>query len=496
MNQRESFNIFFPDFLGSPDSVRIKLIENIGKTSKIHSSLWKYFLLIRNKKDDERYVNSDDWMNELKAYRRQYDELAAEHLQVDGLDPLNEDFKSIDKKLYNKFIDDHKRSFNNSPHEKFFHSGQTTFSILCILVFSLKKTNFEYVQGMSELASYFYYTLSNEMTEKYVEGDVFSYIFDREYVVHDTFALFYNFLQSFSFNFDPQSCQDFTRRATKIYNNLYMIDNDIGKIIRRQCSDDSIVRFNTILVEWFRLAFTRVFAFEDVPLLWDIIFSYLPNTHSLDNLAQIIFSKADNDQLKQYYEQEDFTGICDYFKRLDGVNGKNFAKALGMSIYENLSSKSMNACTFTADRLTNLSEFLSKLDQTKGLESLSEIIAEIKYNRDILLGMVDVSTASPPFYTINKVISSSESYESNADSPVEDIGEVLVQKRNANRNSLQRDRKSDHHFKKDIQPTIASSGKLMSNMNSYQLPKRPSDPNKQQTQPETRRRGTNLLSQC
>ncbi|KAI8904461.1 rab-GTPase-TBC domain-containing protein, partial [Gorgonomyces haynaldii] len=234
--------------------------------------------------------NEDGWSISLSKERQCYDELKTKFLlnpseikgDLESNNPLTleEDspwqqyYKDLD--LKQTIEQDVKRTF---PDLQLFQS-QSVQTLLSNVLFIYSKMNMDisYRQGMHELCAIVYYVVQEDKSQ--------SFIFDSNYLEHDTATLFFKIMRSVKIWYESV---DYTRRdgipivvlLNKIQGEyLKTLDPELFQHLTKQHIEPQLFG-----LRWLRLLFAREFQIQNLLFLWDGLFQHDPNLRLAEWIA-------------------------------------------------------------------------------------------------------------------------------------------------------------------------------------------------------------------
>ncbi|KAF2157012.1 RabGAP/TBC [Myriangium duriaei CBS 260.36] len=292
-------------------------VESGGLTSR--SIYWKVFLLFEN-------TDHSIWLRKLGDSRSAYVSLRAHLLraidhpdEVDtGEDPLSED-ASIrwdglrqDEALRAEIMQDVDRCM---PENTFFRQQQTHAMMLDILfIFCKLNPDVSYRQGMHEILAPILWVVQCDAvqngTNTAAEDFMVFQLCDSRFIEHDAFTLFSLVMQNAKTFYEQKA----HRRRTSLSSrpSSGKLENPILTIINR-IFDEYLPRLDpelathlkaidlvpqVFLMRWIRLLFGREFPFDDVLLMWDLIFSDDPRLESVELICIVMMLRVRWDLLE------------------------------------------------------------------------------------------------------------------------------------------------------------------------------------------------------
>ncbi|KAJ5808704.1 hypothetical protein N7474_009973 [Penicillium riverlandense] len=269
-----------------PSDLRAALRTDQGATlcnDGLRSICWKAFLLLED-------IDRDQWPQKLTESREAYDALRAHFLKYiehpddleSTVDPLADDDQSPwqtlrkDEQLRAEIAQDVDRCLQ----ENFFFQERDTKSKLTDVLFIYSKLNPDvgYRQGMHELLAPILWVVDRDSITK-KNDDPMQTLLDSKFVEHDSFTLFLCVMQTARLYYEHGEirtasgqvdvipivarCQYLHKEA------LTIIDHEVAEHLH---AVDVLPQI--FLTRWMRLLFGREFPFDDVLMMWDLLFAH------------------------------------------------------------------------------------------------------------------------------------------------------------------------------------------------------------------------------
>ncbi|KAJ5174944.1 uncharacterized protein N7482_000821 [Penicillium canariense] len=285
-------------FLGhdTPSDLRAALrSEQGGKLCNdgLRSICWKVFLLFDG-------VGREQWSQKLAESRDVYDALRAHFLKYidhpddleSTVDPLADDDESPwqtlrnDEKLRAEIVQDVDRCLQ----ENFFFQEPSTKQKLTDVLFVYSKLNPDvgYRQGMHELLAPILWVIDRDSIEcpdqgaaSYTdeEGRLMLDLLNTKFVEHDSFTLFLCVMQTARIYYEHGETKTANNQIDVIpivsrcqylhQEALTIIDHELAEHLH---AVDVLPQI--FLTRWMRLLFGREFPFDDVLMMWDLLFAH------------------------------------------------------------------------------------------------------------------------------------------------------------------------------------------------------------------------------
>lgn len=333
--QLQQFYSIFPNgtiYKAALDSiVHSDQIKNI----KIHSAIWKFYLLIFPNFNSISITQSK-WMCLIDSKREEFNKIRElysfspnSELELDLMGPLskNEDSKwnqyHKDNELRSMIARDTDRLFQDI---NFFHNKKNIENINEIIFLHLKKfPSLEYHQGFHEICGIVYYFLCKEMkvlketqySDEIKDLSGFNLIFSNDYISADSFWIYseiINYIQKYY-----EDSKDTTFISNTCYNILQIYMKKIDWTLSQNLTDSNL---EVMMYQWFRILFGRIFKFEQINQIWSFIFSYFPDDSLLSSISiSLILSMK-----KEIINSSDKTAVIVIFKNMHSENARKIIK--------------------------------------------------------------------------------------------------------------------------------------------------------------------------
>ncbi|KAH7049164.1 rab-GTPase-TBC domain-containing protein [Macrophomina phaseolina] len=260
------------------------------------SVCWKAFLLFEN-------VNRPEWPSTLAESRAVYESLRAHFLRAienpdeleSALDPLSESDESPwvalrkDEALRTEIFQDVDRCM---PDNTYFRQPDTQQMMLDILfIFCKLNPDVGYRQGMHEVLAPILWVIERDAVDQKEAGvdhrtqhkDLLLDLCDSRFIEHDTFTLFGLVMQNAKTYYEPSktklsSDSPMLAKCRHIFEKLLpKADPELADHLK-----EIEVAPQMFLMRWMRLLFGREFPFDEVLLMWDLIFAADPSLEIVD----------------------------------------------------------------------------------------------------------------------------------------------------------------------------------------------------------------------
>ncbi|KAF2805156.1 RabGAP/TBC [Mytilinidion resinicola] len=392
--------------VSSPDKPRI--------TSGLRSICWKIFLLFNN-------LDRTSWPTALVDSRTAYDSLRSHFLRAiehpneieSAVDPLSEHEESPwvalrkDETLRAEIFQDVERCM---PDNMYFRQPSTQNMMLDIIfIFCKLNPDVGYRQGMHEvLAPILWVVERDSINPGSIErgrntgtaSRLLRDVCDLRFMEHDTFTLFRLVMQNAKFFYapgegqsgfsqQPQNDTPMLIRSKRIFEEyLPMADPSLAAHLKKV---DIVPQI--FLMRWIRLLFGREFSFNEVLVMWDIIFAEDSSLELVDficiaMLLRIRWDLVEADTntaftlLLRYPEPDNppFTFVHDALYLRDNLNpqaGANIIKKYG----KKSPPISENESRVTNHARTSIGASNSLVPQPGSLEAILQDAARGVYNR-------------------------------------------------------------------------------------------------------------------
>lgn len=143
------------------------------------------------------------------------------------------------------------------------------------------------------------------------------------------------------------------------------------------------------MLNWLRLMFMTIFKIEDLPVVWDVIISQLPNINVIyKTCLQLLLN------VKTTIMQGDSINALNTLFRYPPI--KNPCQFI-IQVVQSSKSQHQQSDIITAvtERLNDLARGLENLCAEKNLDDFIPYIAELRRSRDILLGVITLNEMLP-----------------------------------------------------------------------------------------------------
>ncbi|MCJ1307338.1 hypothetical protein MMC25_000984 [Agyrium rufum] len=252
------------------------------------------FLLFEN-------LDQSTWLKTLEDSRSAYSSLREHFLRyiesTDDMDPLADDENSPwnilrrDEVIRAEIFQDIERCM---PENLYFREPVTQARLLDILfIYSKLNADTGYRQGMHELLAYVLWvvdidSIDPESTNEedgpaYNDDTLLKAALEAQYVEHDAFTLFCIIMQNAKSSYElgdggNQSNSPIVARSNRILEDyLHAADPELAAHL---VAVEILPQI--FLIRWIRLLFGREFPFDDILLLWDILFAEDPTLSMVD----------------------------------------------------------------------------------------------------------------------------------------------------------------------------------------------------------------------
>ncbi|KAL2810429.1 rab-GTPase-TBC domain-containing protein [Aspergillus granulosus] len=261
-------------------------------TNGLRSICWKAFLLFED-------FGRTQWPSKISEARSAYVALKAHFLKYiehpddlqSSIDPLADDEQSPwqtlreDEQMRAEISQDVDRCLQENV---FFREPATKAKMIDILfIYSKLNPDLGYRQGMHELLAPLLWVVDKDAIEPKsltgfnpTEGDeeIMAHLLDPEYVEHDAFSLFCSVMQNTRVYYEHNRHRSVNGQADAIPIVLQCehIHNDLLVAIDMQLADHLQaleILPQIFLTRWMRLLFGREFPFQDILIIWDLLFA-------------------------------------------------------------------------------------------------------------------------------------------------------------------------------------------------------------------------------
>ncbi|KAJ5156224.1 hypothetical protein N7492_009027 [Penicillium capsulatum] len=256
----------------------------------LRSICWKVFLLFED-------VEREQWAQKLNESRDAYTALRAHFLKYiehpddleSTVDPLADDEQSPwqtlrnDENLRAEILQDVERCMQ----ENFFFQEPATKQKLTDILFVYSKLNPDvgYRQGMHELLAPILWVIDRDSVQRSVgtsesdENELMLNLLDVNSVEHDSFALFLCVMQTARIFYEHGEGRSSNGQVDviPIVNRCQYLHNEALAIIDHELAEHLQavdVLPQIFLTRWMRLLFGREFPFDEVLMMWDLLFAH------------------------------------------------------------------------------------------------------------------------------------------------------------------------------------------------------------------------------
>ncbi|KAJ5551503.1 hypothetical protein N7535_000551 [Penicillium sp. DV-2018c] len=289
---RKRWDILFPDNSATCD-LRAALRSEQGNLciDGLRSICWKAFTLFDG-------LDRNDWASKLDESRDAYRALRDHFLKYiehpddleSTLDPLADDEQSPwqtlrhDETLRAEILQDVDRCLQENV---FFQEPETKSKLTDILfVYSKLNPDVGYRQGMHELLAPLLWAVDRDSVNPHssdgtevISEDLMLKLLDHQFVEHDAFTLFLSVMQTARTYYEHSETRAANGQidAIPIVDRCQYLHKEALAIIDHELADhlEAIeVLPQIFLTRWMRLLFGREFPFDDVLMMWDLLFAH------------------------------------------------------------------------------------------------------------------------------------------------------------------------------------------------------------------------------
>ncbi|CAL5870112.1 uncharacterized protein PFLUO_LOCUS4347 [Penicillium psychrofluorescens] len=270
----------------APSDLRAALRTDQGATlckDGLRSICWKAFLFLED-------IDRDQWPQKLTESREAYDALRAHFLKyiehpddlASTVDPLADDEESPwqtlrkDEQLRAEIAQDVDRCLQ----ENFFFQERDTKLKLTDILFIYSKLNPDvgYRQGMHELLAPILWVVDRDSITN-EDDDSMQILLDSKFVEHDSFTLFLCVMQTARIYYEHGEIRSANGQmdVIPIVARCQYLHKEALTIIDHELADHLHavdVLPQIFLTRWMRLLFGREFPFDDVLMMWDLLFAH------------------------------------------------------------------------------------------------------------------------------------------------------------------------------------------------------------------------------
>lgn len=304
--QIKQFYSFFPNGTLYKTALDSIVISDKLKHIKIHTSIWKFYLLIFPN-FNSLCITQENWMPIIESKRNEFYQIQEKYRlpshfesSLDSEGPLSKNEKSKwgqyhkDNELKSMISRDTNRLFQDIP---FFHIKENIENINEIIFLHLRNfPEITYNQGFHEICGIIYFYFCQEMKVKAEinqstetqDIESFDFIFSSDHVMADAFWV-YSKIILYIYKYYEES-KDTTIISKICYDILQIYMKRIDWDISQKLTEDS--NLNIMMYQWFRILFGRVFQFNQINQIWSFIFSFFPEDKILSDMSiSLILSK-------------------------------------------------------------------------------------------------------------------------------------------------------------------------------------------------------------
>jgi hypothetical protein len=394
---RNEFLFLFPNCTGSRLYTNPLILKGNLWTCKIHSAIWKYYLVLAPASPDG-FLRSHDWINILRSKRAQFYQLKNDHIHApptddDAADPLAIMDKSS-RKWQQYFQDEDlrthiERDVTRTFQELTYFQLPETQKILSDLLFLFCRTHphFGYPQGLHELCGFILYTFHQEMV---ADGtDTLSFIFSANAVIPDTYHTFAALAENLEILYKATTGDE--SPVVTLAQGIQSRDLAAQSPDLTAALDRSGVAPQSYMVPWLRLLFLRSFNLNDVPGLWDMFVTQLPDLGLIRNLCvAMLLGVSDT------IATGDSTEICQCLFHFPTAKATIHYARKAVEICQAAAPRpKVDLQQWVALRLNELARGLEAVCHEKGVEEAAPYIMDLRRTRDLLYGLLEVEEMLP-----------------------------------------------------------------------------------------------------
>jgi hypothetical protein len=256
------------------------------------------------------------WLEQTRAQRRRYQELLAEHYQInphaasEDDDPLSQNESSVWHKYFkNSQLEEVIRTdvIRTYPEVEFFQSEEIRRQLIePLFVYSSINPRLSYRQGMHELLAPIVYLFHRHAVQDPAPTDVAGQLCDAQFIVHDAFWLFNAIMEQAADFFLSHSASSPAVAAgggpvgdgqAVVIQKCKYIQNTLLKKFDPQLEQyltDLNVLPHLYGLRWVRILLGREFHLEDLLTIWDGLFAYDASLSLLDYIcvAMLIYIRG------------------------------------------------------------------------------------------------------------------------------------------------------------------------------------------------------------
>ncbi|KAJ5834499.1 hypothetical protein N7447_000525 [Penicillium robsamsonii] len=290
---RKRWDVLFSDN-DTPSDLRAALQSEQGNLCNdgLRSVCWKAFLLFDG-------LDKTEWASKLDESRDAYRALRDHFLKYiehpddleSTVDPLADDEQSPwqtlrhDETLRTEILQDVDRCLQ----ENFFFQEPDTKSKLTDILFVYSKLNPDvgYRQGMHELLAPILWAVDRDSVKPHPEGPankgksegLMLKLLDAQFVEHDSFTLFLSVMQTARIYYEHGESRSANGQmdVIPIVDRCHYLHKEALAIIDHELAEhlEAVdVLPQIFLTRWMRLLFGREFPFDDVLMMWDLLFAH------------------------------------------------------------------------------------------------------------------------------------------------------------------------------------------------------------------------------